>query len=425
MILTWRVALLVESRPNFADEVRCDAATLGGRVETNAVQPIAERVGDAQRLLGLVVERVDEDDARHVRGHVAVERLGRLDRVAKDEHERVRHRAGWGEAGEARARGRRCADAAADDRRVVERVGHLGMDVARAERDDRLRRGRVHALARSRCPAGRLGHDPEQCGLEQAEGAVSRANAQHDFLGRDQIAVAKRLDDRVSRVAVRRQHVREQHLGLVDAAQDRVAAAEDLHHHDRIEALLATGSPRRCGSRRPTTSPDRMSRDGARRIPARGEVGSVTLLFGPERAAAGRDHVTASAGAERAESTSARAADETRVFGRFTGRTMPVMQAEDTLERRIVTVLFADLVGFTTLSEQFDAEDVAAIQDRYFAAVRDTIGRYGGRLEKFIGDAAMAVFGVPRSRDDDAERAVRAGLALISAVQQLGVAARP
>src|SRR3954451_20673711 len=96
------------------------------------------------------------------------------------------------------------------------------------------------------------------------------------------------------------------------------------------------------------------------------------------------------------------------------------MQSEDALERRIVTVLFADLVGFTTLSEEFDAEDVAAIQDRYFAAVRDTVGRYGGRLEKFIGDAAMAVFGVPRSRDDDAERAVRAGLALISAVQQLG-----
>src|SRR3954447_26762971 len=96
------------------------------------------------------------------------------------------------------------------------------------------------------------------------------------------------------------------------------------------------------------------------------------------------------------------------------------MQAEDTLERRIVTVLFADLVGFTTLSEQFDAEDVAAIQDRYFSAVRDTITCYGGRLEEFIGDAAMAVFGVPRSRDDDAERAVRAGLALVSAVQQLG-----
>jgi class 3 adenylate cyclase len=96
------------------------------------------------------------------------------------------------------------------------------------------------------------------------------------------------------------------------------------------------------------------------------------------------------------------------------------VDASESLERRIVTVLFADLVGFTTLSEQFDAEDVAAIQDRYFAAVRETIGRYGGNLEKFIGDAAMAVFGVPRSRDDDAERAVRAGLALTHAVQQIG-----
>ena len=96
------------------------------------------------------------------------------------------------------------------------------------------------------------------------------------------------------------------------------------------------------------------------------------------------------------------------------------MIAEPSLERRIVTVLFADLVGFTTLSEKYDAEDVAAIQDLYFAAVRQTIGRYGGRLEKFIGDAAMAVFGVPKARDDDAARAVRAGLALIHAVQQIG-----
>lgn len=94
--------------------------------------------------------------------------------------------------------------------------------------------------------------------------------------------------------------------------------------------------------------------------------------------------------------------------------------AEEFVERRIVTVLFADLVGFTTLSEQFDAEDVAAIQDSYFGMVRETVGRYGGRLEKFIGDAAMAVFGVPRSRDDDAARAVRAGLALVHGIQQIG-----
>ncbi len=97
----------------------------------------------------------------------------------------------------------------------------------------------------------------------------------------------------------------------------------------------------------------------------------------------------------------------------------PVAAAPD-VERRILSVLFADLVGFTPLSERLDAEDVAAIQDAYFAAARETIGRYGGVVEKFIGDAVMAVFGVPSGRDDDAERAVRAGLALIGAVEQLG-----
>jgi class 3 adenylate cyclase/tetratricopeptide (TPR) repeat protein len=89
-------------------------------------------------------------------------------------------------------------------------------------------------------------------------------------------------------------------------------------------------------------------------------------------------------------------------------------------DRRIVSVLFADVVGFTPLSERLDAEDVATIQDAYFSATRETIQRYGGVLEKFIGDAAMAVFGAPRARDDDAERAVRAGLALLSAIQQIG-----
>lgn len=90
------------------------------------------------------------------------------------------------------------------------------------------------------------------------------------------------------------------------------------------------------------------------------------------------------------------------------------------VERRIVTVLFADLVGFTSLSERLDAEDVSLIQDAYFDAVRETIERHGGMLEKFVGDAAMAVFGAPRVRDDDAERAVRAGLALVAAVDRLG-----
>jgi class 3 adenylate cyclase len=90
------------------------------------------------------------------------------------------------------------------------------------------------------------------------------------------------------------------------------------------------------------------------------------------------------------------------------------------VERRIVTVLFADLVGFTSLSERLDAEDVTIVQDAYFEAVREAIDRHGGLLEKFVGDAAMAVFGAPTARDDDAERAVGAGLALVAAIERVG-----
>jgi class 3 adenylate cyclase len=96
------------------------------------------------------------------------------------------------------------------------------------------------------------------------------------------------------------------------------------------------------------------------------------------------------------------------------------MASERAVERRVVSVLFTDLVGFTSLSEELDAEDVTLVQDAYFDAVRETVARHGGQLEKFIGDAAMAVFGAPRVRDDDAERAVRAGLALVAAVQRVG-----
>src|SRR6478672_5908646 len=90
------------------------------------------------------------------------------------------------------------------------------------------------------------------------------------------------------------------------------------------------------------------------------------------------------------------------------------------LERRVVTGLFADLAGFTTLGDSLDPEDLRAVQDAYFSAARETVERYGGVLEKFIGDAVVALFGVPLTRDDDAERAVRAGLALVGAIEQLG-----
>src|SRR5688572_32490449 len=89
-------------------------------------------------------------------------------------------------------------------------------------------------------------------------------------------------------------------------------------------------------------------------------------------------------------------------------------------ERRLVSVLFADLVGFTTLSEARDAEDVRALLDRYFDSCRAIVERYGGTVEKFIGDAVMAVWGTPVAQEDDAERAVRAALDLVDAVRRLG-----
>jgi class 3 adenylate cyclase len=88
-------------------------------------------------------------------------------------------------------------------------------------------------------------------------------------------------------------------------------------------------------------------------------------------------------------------------------------------ERKIVTVLFVDLVGFTSRSERLDPEDVRAIQVPYFARVRDTIESFGGTVEKYIGDAVMAVFGAPVAHGDDPERAVRAGLAIVDAVDDL------
>jgi class 3 adenylate cyclase/tetratricopeptide (TPR) repeat protein len=91
-----------------------------------------------------------------------------------------------------------------------------------------------------------------------------------------------------------------------------------------------------------------------------------------------------------------------------------------TAERRLVSVLFADLVGFTALSEQRDSEDVRELLSGYFDVARRVIERFGGTVEKFIGDAVMAVWGAPVAREDDAERAVRAALDLVAAVAGLG-----
>src|SRR3989440_357974 len=93
-------------------------------------------------------------------------------------------------------------------------------------------------------------------------------------------------------------------------------------------------------------------------------------------------------------------------------------------ERRIVSVVFVDLVGFTSRSDQLDPEDVRAILTPYHTTVRDELESFGGLVEKFVGDAVMAVFGAPTSHGDDPERAVRAALAVRDAVTTLN-AERP
>ena len=98
----------------------------------------------------------------------------------------------------------------------------------------------------------------------------------------------------------------------------------------------------------------------------------------------------------------------------------PLWDQATTTERRMVSVLFADLVGFTALSSTRDPETIREIQDRYFERTSEIIGRYGGTVEKFIGDAVMAMWGAPVAHEDDAERAVRAALDLVDMVPAIG-----
>src|SRR5215211_5393281 len=79
-------------------------------------------------------------------------------------------------------------------------------------------------------------------------------------------------------------------------------------------------------------------------------------------------------------------------------------------ERKVVTVLFCDLVGFTARAESLDPEDVRALLSGYHERVRRELERHGGTVEKFVGDAVMALFGAPVAHEDDPERAVRAAL---------------
>ncbi len=94
------------------------------------------------------------------------------------------------------------------------------------------------------------------------------------------------------------------------------------------------------------------------------------------------------------------------------GTSLGRAQAPAHEERKVVTVLFADLVGFTSRADQMDPEDVRALLSPYYARLRSELERFGGTVEKFIGDAVMALFGAPVAHEDDPERAVRASLAI-------------
>ena len=102
---------------------------------------------------------------------------------------------------------------------------------------------------------------------------------------------------------------------------------------------------------------------------------------------------------------------------------VPDPRPEDA-ERKLVSVLFVDLVGFTAASDAADPEDVQAILAPYHDRAKAEIERFGGVVQKFIGDAVVATFGVPTAREDDAERAVRAGLTVLAAVAEDGLSAR-
>ena len=101
-----------------------------------------------------------------------------------------------------------------------------------------------------------------------------------------------------------------------------------------------------------------------------------------------------------------------------TASAMPV-RLHDTAERRQVTVMFSDLVGSTALSARLDPEDLREIISAYQKCVAETVRRYGGYVAKFMGDGVLVYFGYPQANEDDAERAVRAGLELVAAVGNL------
>jgi len=95
----------------------------------------------------------------------------------------------------------------------------------------------------------------------------------------------------------------------------------------------------------------------------------------------------------------------------------PEPKRRDNAERRQLTVMFCDLVGSTVLSTRLDPEDLRAVIGTYHKCVVETVGRFDGFVAKYMGDGVLVYFGYPRAHEEDGERAARAGLALVEAVQ--------
>ena len=93
--------------------------------------------------------------------------------------------------------------------------------------------------------------------------------------------------------------------------------------------------------------------------------------------------------------------------------------SQETAERRQVTVMFCDLVGSTALATRMDPEDLREVISAYQKCVADIVGRFGGFVAKYMGDGVLVYFGYPQAHEDDAERAVRAGLELVAAVTSI------
>src|SRR5437870_3495476 len=104
-------------------------------------------------------------------------------------------------------------------------------------------------------------------------------------------------------------------------------------------------------------------------------------------------------------------------FSSTVGR-LAIPMAVSTEERRIVTVLFADMVNSTALGEQLDPEELRRLLTRYYTIARECVESHGGTVEKFIGDAVMAVFGLPTAHGDDPDRAVAAALTIRDRIQE-------